>query len=142
MNGFDCKITNPGNKVLAQPQVPVECNGGDCILGGKLPFYWANRGHQNVKFSGEYERKPAYNDKWGFKDGAQDIFQAGAEQPPALPAPESGPNTPGQPDQPPKPTGPPQVPEGCPVPVTVTVTVPAATVTVAKRMRQTAPRKW
>src|SRR5438105_82665 len=67
MNGFDCKITSPGNKVLAKPQVPVECrDGNNCILGAKQPMYWANEEHQNIEFSGEYERKPAYNDKWGF----------------------------------------------------------------------------
>ncbi|RPB25037.1 hypothetical protein L211DRAFT_134950 [Terfezia boudieri ATCC MYA-4762] len=123
MNGFDCKITNPGNKVLAKPQVPVECrDGNNCIFGAKQPMYWANKEHQNVKFSGDHERKPSYNDKWGFKDGAQDIFEAGAEQPPALP------------DQP-TPTGTPQTPGGCPAPVTVTVTV-------SKRKRPTPRPKW
>lgn len=120
MNGFDCKITSPGNKVLAKPQVPVECgDGNNCISGAKQPMYWANQGNQNVKFSGEYERKPSYNDKWGFKDGAQDIFEAGGEQPPPQQNLQPSPD---QPEQPP-PTSTQKLPEGCPEPVTVTVTV-------------------
>ena len=126
MTGFDCKVTNPGNRVLGKPQVPTECRNGDgCTPGPKQPMYWANNGGQNINFSGEYERKPAYNDKWGFKNGAQtDIFTEGTQQAEGgdgqtgeLPVPEQEtPNTP--------------APEGGCQAATVTVT---ETVTVSKR---------
>ena len=156
MNGFDCKITNPGNSVLAKPQVPTECpDGNGCTQGAKQPMYWAND-RQNVQFSGEYERKPAYNDKWGFKDGAQtDIFEGGSSAQLELPSPEptqSGeprqpedqePEEPEDEDEDPEPT------PGEPQPVTVTVTVAeitkTVTETVSKRGRPTpcrGPPQW
>jgi hypothetical protein len=53
MNGFDCRITNPGNRQLDTPKVPVECNTNknNCVKGAKQPMYWANK-DGNVKFSG------------------------------------------------------------------------------------------
>ncbi|KAF8470832.1 hypothetical protein BDZ91DRAFT_847108 [Kalaharituber pfeilii] len=138
MNGFDCTITNPGKKVLSKPQVPTECkNGNGCVTGARQPMYWANNGSQNIKFSGDYFRKPAYNDNWGFKDGAQnDIFEAGSLQQTPSAEEEDG-------QEPPVETPAPEAPADGPTPVTVTVTVTAAgadcpaaeTVTVTKRGR-------
>lgn len=75
MNGFDCEIGSPGDKKIGQPQPPKECREGmgPCVVGPKQPTIWANEG-ANVAVHG-HDRKPAYLDYWGFKDGAQnDIF--------------------------------------------------------------------
>ena len=78
MNGFDCEVTtNQGasSRQIGQPVPPKECREGmePCVVGPKQPMYWANEG-ANVQVHG-HERKPAYMDYWGFKDGAQmDIF--------------------------------------------------------------------
>ncbi|KAF8471114.1 hypothetical protein BDZ91DRAFT_677604 [Kalaharituber pfeilii] len=87
MNGFDCSVENPGDRVLAKPVPPKECREGmgvECVRGAKQPMYWANEG-ANVEYHGP-ERKPAYLDYWGFPDGAQnDIFEP--EQEPPAPDP-------------------------------------------------------
>lgn len=75
MNGFDCEIGTPGDRRIGAPQPPKECREGmgPCVQGPKQPTYWANEG-QNIEYHG-YDRKPAYLDYWGYKDGAQnDIF--------------------------------------------------------------------
>ena len=76
MNGFDCEVLNgdPGKRI-GKSQPPKECREGmgPCVQGPKQPTYWANEG-TNIEYKG-HDRKPAYMDYWGYKDGAQhDIF--------------------------------------------------------------------
>lgn len=83
MTGFSCNVE--GGKTgatLSAPQPAKHCPGGDCVSGPKQPLYWAND-NSNIDFSGEYEQKPTYNTRWGFKDGAQDIGISGGSSAPA-----------------------------------------------------------
>lgn len=84
MTGFRCNVvggTAGGSLPTASPA--KFCPDGGCVEGPKQPLYWAND-DSNIEFSGSYEEKPAYDDRWGFADGAQDI---GAGSAPANPAP-------------------------------------------------------
>jgi hypothetical protein len=77
MNGFRCTVTGGSSTaILGAPKPPKWCPDGDCVSGPKQPMYWAND-NSNIDFSGEYEKKPSYNMKWGFPDGAQEIAVAG-----------------------------------------------------------------
>jgi len=84
MTGFDCKVTNGSpNARIASPKVAKYCgeDSAQCVQGAKQPLYWAND-KENVEVPTDYWKKPSYNSKWGFKNGAQtDIFAAGGEQP-------------------------------------------------------------
>ncbi|KAA8892561.1 hypothetical protein FN846DRAFT_789115 [Sphaerosporella brunnea] len=78
MNGFRCHVTGGQASAtpIADPKPPRWCPDGGCVEGPKQPMYWANK-QSNIAFSGEYAKKPSYNMKWGFRDGAQEIFSAG-----------------------------------------------------------------
>lgn len=80
MTGFTCNVEGGASGAsLGAPKPPVYCpSGSGCVEGPKQPLYWAND-NSNIKFDNKYEHKPSYNDKWGFKDGAQnDIFGSGS----------------------------------------------------------------
>jgi hypothetical protein len=106
MNGFDCKVTrpsgSPSSSKLATPKAAKFCRGKpeNCVKGAKIAMYWANDVNA-VAFDGAYERKPAYNEDWGFSDGAQnDIFVASDNTSPApAPNPIKAP-APSEPEQP------------------------------------------
>lgn len=84
MTGFDCKVTNGSpNARIASPKAAKYCgdDSSQCVQGAKQPLYWANE-KENVDVPKDYWKKPSYNSKWGFKNGAQtDIFAAGGDQP-------------------------------------------------------------
>ncbi|KAI5806802.1 hypothetical protein DFH27DRAFT_358925 [Peziza echinospora] len=93
MNGFDCKISNPGTLTLAPPKAPKPCHGNPsaCVRGAKNPMYWANLDKSNIEYFGR-NKLPAYNDDWGFPNGAQnDIFLAAPAPPPPPPPPAPAP---------------------------------------------------
>ena len=79
MTGFECTVTNalPSSTApVAKGVPPCYCanEASACVTGPKQPMYWANES-PNIVFSGDYWKKPSYNEKWGFKDSAQnDIF--------------------------------------------------------------------
>ncbi|KAF8460521.1 hypothetical protein BDZ91DRAFT_664316 [Kalaharituber pfeilii] len=76
MNGFDCNVTNPGRRGLKRPAPARYCGGNpqSCVKGAKQPLYWANE-RPNIAYHGR-DKLPAYQNSWGFKDGAQnDIFK-------------------------------------------------------------------
>ncbi|KAI5797814.1 hypothetical protein EDC01DRAFT_744311 [Geopyxis carbonaria] len=74
MTGFACNVEGGGSGTLAPPQPPVRCEGGTgCVKGAKQPLYWANDGGNLDGQAISYDAKPAYNDNWGFPDGAQEL---------------------------------------------------------------------
>ena len=98
MTGFECTVTNalPSSTARVAKGVPPRYCGGKpsaCVAGPKQPMYWANDS-PNIAFLGEYEQKPSYNEKWGFKHGAQnDIFDGAGGPPPSNPGPGPTPSS-------------------------------------------------
>ncbi|KAL7266235.1 hypothetical protein RUND412_011229, partial [Rhizina undulata] len=90
MTGFECKVTGDiGTKAVGASQPPKYCANSGCVSGPKQPMYWAND-NSNIEFSGDYDKKPSYNSKWGFSNGAQnDIFTGSSTGGSSL-APSSG----------------------------------------------------
>ncbi|CUS15635.1 unnamed protein product [Tuber aestivum] len=98
MTAFECKVDGAtGTTPVGKPVPPKYCpSGSGCVSGPKQPMYWAND-RSNVQFSGNFDEKPSYNAKWGFKNGAQDdIFggTSGSNPGPAAPAPPTTDPTP------------------------------------------------
>ncbi|KAK5166473.1 uncharacterized protein LTR77_008016 [Saxophila tyrrhenica] len=76
MQGFKCKVTNPGRKQIAKAKPPVWCadNQKKCRKGAKQMIVFNQLEGNNVNHP-EFET-PAYNHIAGFKLGAQtDIFK-------------------------------------------------------------------
>lgn len=79
---FKCKVTGAtSNKVVGTPNPPKWCedNTSACVTGPKQMIYWNQLEGNNIEVEGfdlhGQNRSPAYNNKLGFKDGAQnDIF--------------------------------------------------------------------
>ncbi|KAG0137833.1 hypothetical protein HOY82DRAFT_546832 [Tuber indicum] len=91
MTGFECKVDGAtGTTPVGKPAPPKYCpNGSGCVSGPKQPMYWAND-RSNIEFSGNFDQKPSYNAKWGFKNGAQDdIFGGSSSGSNPAPAPGS-----------------------------------------------------
>ncbi|KAF8337591.1 uncharacterized protein EI90DRAFT_3043471, partial [Cantharellus anzutake] len=90
-NMFRCNTTGTNStKPIAKPKVPRRCGGdpdnhippdpSNCTWGAKQPFYWLQRERNNM-FEGYYD-VPTYNDRYNFKQGAQnDIFEDGPSTP-------------------------------------------------------------
>lgn len=82
MTGFTCNIIGGSDSTsLGTPRVPVYCGDGSapCVDGPKNPMYWGQGNERSNTKSPGYEKKPAYNPSWGFKNGAQnDIFGQGS----------------------------------------------------------------
>ncbi|KAG6816493.1 hypothetical protein H0H87_005574 [Tephrocybe sp. NHM501043] len=82
--GFKCMVTgatatNP--VAVAKPPVWCEDDASKCTKGAKQMIYWNQLDGNNIQVSGKdlsgQPRSPAYNQKLGFADGAQnDIFAA------------------------------------------------------------------
>lgn len=88
MTGFECTVTNalPYSTVRVAKGIPPRYCADEpesCVTGPKQPMYWANES-PNIVFSGDYWKKPSYNEKWGFKSGAQDDIFDGAGGPTTL----------------------------------------------------------
>ena len=83
MIGYNCKVTNvkPTARALAPAQTPVWCEGepDKCVKGAKGMIVFNQLEGNNIdvnafQMDGMW-RSPGYNQKTGFKDGAQnDIF--------------------------------------------------------------------
>ena len=73
MTGFRCNVSGGSSTAsLATPKPAKYCVNSSCVTGPKQPMYWANE-NPNIEFSGDYFKKPSYNAKWGYANGAQDI---------------------------------------------------------------------
>ncbi|KAG6889154.1 hypothetical protein C0995_003331 [Termitomyces sp. Mi166 len=80
--GFRCKVTGATSFApVATAKPPVWCEGdaSKCTKGAKQMIYWNQLDGNNVQVSGNdlsgHPKSPAYNQKLGFPDGAQnDIF--------------------------------------------------------------------
>ncbi|KAF9464509.1 hypothetical protein BDZ94DRAFT_1255898, partial [Collybia nuda] len=106
---FKCKVTGAtATAPIAAPKPPVWCEDDParCTKGAKQMIYWNQRDGNNIAVSGldrsGFPKSPAYNNKCGFPDGAQnDIFAAPANgggsntppTPPSNPSSGSGSNT-------------------------------------------------
>ncbi|KAL0947760.1 hypothetical protein HGRIS_013838 [Hohenbuehelia grisea] len=90
---FRCKVTNAKSTVpVGQGKPPVWCEDdpSKCTKGPKQMLYWNQLEGNNIEVKGldlsGQPRSPAYNQKCGFPDGAQnDIFQG---SPASAPAPK------------------------------------------------------
>jgi len=80
--GFRCKVVGQtSDRAIAPGQPPVWCEGDpeSCVQGPKQMLYWHQFEGNNIEVEG-YDfagdpKSPAYNEKCGFKNGAQhDIF--------------------------------------------------------------------
>ncbi|TFK24631.1 hypothetical protein FA15DRAFT_408880 [Coprinopsis marcescibilis] len=82
MQPFKCRVTNASSRTpLSAPRAPVWCEGNPdaCVSGAKQMIYWNQLERNNIQVSGlglsGHPKSPAYNQKCGFADGAQnDIF--------------------------------------------------------------------
>ncbi|KAF9047830.1 hypothetical protein BJ165DRAFT_1124076 [Panaeolus papilionaceus] len=82
MEGFKCRVTGmTGNSSVTQGVPPVWCEDepDKCVKGAKQMVYWNQLEGNNVVVDGVDStgspKSPSYNDKMGFKNGAQtDIF--------------------------------------------------------------------
>ena len=83
MIGYNCKVTNvkPTARSLAPAKTPVWCEGEPekCVQGAKGMIVFNQFEGNNIDIAGYQKDKllksPGYNQKTGFKDGAQnDIF--------------------------------------------------------------------
>ena len=97
MTGFECTVTNalPSSTTPVASGVPPRYCGdapSTCVTGPKQPMYWANES-PNIVFSGDYFKKPSYNEKWGFKNGAQNDIFGGVGNPTSNPVVAPGPVT-------------------------------------------------
>ncbi|RPA78096.1 hypothetical protein BJ508DRAFT_161074 [Ascobolus immersus RN42] len=93
MNGFKCKVTGGSktSKLKADPVAARFCRGNAnrCVNSPvSRPLYWANFNNEEIGYDGNYDRKPAYNMDWGFKDGAQDIFESSSDDTTPKPSPD------------------------------------------------------
>ncbi|KAG6811037.1 hypothetical protein H0H92_009268 [Tricholoma furcatifolium] len=85
--GFKCKVTGATSTApVAAAKPPVWCEGDSskCTQGAKQMIYWNQLDGNNIQVSGNdlsgQPKSPAYNQKLGFLDGAQnDIFAAPAQ---------------------------------------------------------------
>lgn len=90
MQPYKCTVTNAiSTTPLATPKAPTYCynDPSKCVQGAKQMIAWNQLTGNNIDSSGQ-PRSPGYNEKCGFKAGAQtDIFQNGGastpDQPPA-----------------------------------------------------------
>lgn len=75
MQNFRCRVINsPSTKAIGLAQKPVPCSDdpSSCISGPKQMIVWNQAEGNNV---GNIGRSPGYNNKMGYKPGAQnDIF--------------------------------------------------------------------
>jgi hypothetical protein len=133
---FKCKVTGATSKTpVAVGKPPVWCEGepSKCTKGAKQMIYWNQAEGNNIKVSGNdragMPKSPAYNDKLGFPDGAQNDIFAG-------PASSSGPISGSGPDsgsgsgsssapQPTVPSKPPTGPSDVPTPPSPSPSAPA-----------------
>ncbi|KAG6909396.1 hypothetical protein DXG01_000697 [Tephrocybe rancida] len=82
--GFKCKVTGATSTnpvAVAKPPVWCEGDSSKCTTGAKQMIYWHQLDGNNINVSGQdlsgQPKSPAYNQKAGFPDGAQnDIFAA------------------------------------------------------------------
>jgi len=95
--GFKCKVLNAKSTIpLASPKPPVWCEDdpSKCVKGAKQMLYWNQLEGNNIEVDG-YDlsgshKSPAYNEKCGFADGAQnDIFESGSSNNGPSPKPAS-----------------------------------------------------
>ncbi|KAG6818885.1 hypothetical protein H0H93_000622 [Arthromyces matolae] len=85
--GFKCKVTGATSTnavATAKPPVWCEDNPSKCVQGAKQMIYWNQAEGNNIQVSGNdlsgNPKSPAYNQKLGFADGAQnDIFVASGQ---------------------------------------------------------------
>jgi len=84
MTGFQCNVTNPSNRVLGQPQVPIRCdnkppcylypdwgNYTDVCRKPLLPMYWGNKERCNMLNPTNEQCAPIYSKEYGYPHGAQ-----------------------------------------------------------------------
>lgn len=80
---YKCQVTgaSSGAKQLAEAKPPVWCenNEGGCTTGAKQMVFWGQLDGDNISVDGQdaagEPKSPGYNEKCGFKTGAQsDIF--------------------------------------------------------------------
>lgn len=88
MEGLRCKVTGDiGTTAVATGKPPTWCedDSGSCTSGAKQMIYWNQADGNNIEVSGYAAngepKSPAYNEKCGFANGAQnDIFESNSRR--------------------------------------------------------------
>lgn len=138
---FKCKVTGAtatAPVAVGKPPVWCEDNPSKCTKGAKQMIYWNQQDGNNVQVSGQdlsgMPKSPAYNNKLGFPDGAQnDIFEppsngggSGSGSPGPSPGSGSGAGSSSSAPSPTTPSQPHGSTTGVPVPAAPSPSTPAA----------------
>ena len=95
MQGFKCMVTGATSKTpVAKAQPPKMCTSdpSSCVSGSKQTIVWNQMDGNNVDTTGTSDT-PAYNERCGFKPGAQDDIFEGAPLTPSNATTTGGPGS-------------------------------------------------